>query len=289
MRLVAIALALTGCYPKHPAIAPDEVVALEALNTELDDYNAAQPRSWHQMVYSSNRGSQGAHLDMWITELDWRPPFRLVRTPVVYAPQLASNADERGPIRFFDDVNNRMAVLFASDREGGAGGLDLYLAGERDDAPVRLAELSTSANEAYLTLPYGTQALFASDRGGAGWDLYEVTWTEPRVDAPVAKIDRVAVLSSEAEDHAPYVEPETGYVVFASRRDGGRGGSDVWCSRGSDGRWAPPQPMTRVNSPADEFRPSIARIDDVAFLVFSSNRAGGKGGFDLYTTKFDGC
>jgi hypothetical protein len=76
--------------------------------------------------------------------------------------------------------------------------------------------------------------------------------------------------------------------VFASNRPGGPGGYDLYCANRHDGRWQAPRPLP-FNTAADEFRPSLLVIGDARFLIFSSNRPGGAGGFDLYTVRFDAC
>ena len=52
-----------------------------------------------------------------------------------------------------------------------------------------------------------------------------------------------------------------------------------------DGTWSEPMNFGKeINTSSDEFRPVIAEINefDNRLMVFSSNRPGGMGGFDLY-------
>jgi hypothetical protein len=155
--------------------------------------------------------------------------------------------------------------------------------------------LNSPANDAYLSLPFDERkALFASDRAGHGYDLYEAVWSTGRrfFDAP-ATIRRVDELSSDADDNAPYVaDLGLGRVdlVFVSKRAGGLGEHDIWCSRLVAGQWQPPMNLgAGINTPQDEFRPSIFFVDGAPFLLFSSTRPGGMGGYDLYAVKYPGC
>lgn len=59
---------------------------------------------------------------------------------------------------------------------------------------------------------------------------------------------------------------------------------DLGCSRRDGDRWGAPRNLgLTVNSASDEFRPSVSPHE---LLIFSSNRPGGKGGFDLYFAHF---
>lgn len=306
MRIVPVIL-LVGCSgglgldSRHVTVAPPHPVPLADLNTAFDDYNAAKPASWRKLVWSTNRGSRGEHLDVWSAELSWSETPSLVRgPPAPLAPAMMSPGDERGPLVIDEATAGvgyawRHLLVFASDRDGGRGGLDLYWgrldAPEAEDAQgvQALGALNSPANDAYLTLRYGErQALFASDRDG-GLDLYEVVWETDRIDAAAVSIERSAVLSSDGDDTAPYVDGARELLVFASTRTGGAGGYDLWCADRRDGGWTAPRPLAAFNSSADEFRPSLFTAGGANFLVFSSNRPGGKGGFDLYAVRFDRC
>ncbi|HEY5923211.1 MAG TPA: hypothetical protein VIV11_16140, partial [Kofleriaceae bacterium] len=157
----------------------------------------------------------------------------------------------------------------------------------------RLEHLSSSANDAYLTTKFGDvsrpRVLFASDRTGTGYDIYEALWDSYQIGGPPLIVKKVDALSTSADDNAPFAASRdyvSADIVFASKRDGGRGGWDIWCSHYEGTTYSPPVPLAIANSEHDEFRPSVA---EGRFLVFSSNRPGGRGGYDLYTVRFDGC
>jgi hypothetical protein len=74
-------------------------------------------------------------------------------------------------------------------------------------------------------------------------------------------------------------------IVFTSNRPGGYGGFDLYYSVYSNGQWGKPVNFgNKINTAYDEYRPIATSIDgfDNNFMIFSSNRPGGKGGFDLY-------
>jgi hypothetical protein len=79
-------------------------------------------------------------------------------------------------------------------------------------------------------------------------------------------------------------------MVFASNRPGGYGGYDLYSSVLINGKWSSATNLgPGINTAADEYRPVIGYHPDFTngFLIFSSDRPGGKGGFDLYFTGFD--
>lgn len=298
---------LGGCflfYPSYePVYPPTAPTPIKGLNTPWDDYNAAKRPGLGQLVYSTNRGSQGGDLDVWIAYVQWGQQPRAIGEPRPYEPELMSLTDERGPLQLStadfmasEGASSREALAFTSARDGGAGGLDLYWAQIGPPIVHRLEHLSSAANDAYLTTKFGDvihpHVLFASDRGGAGYDIYEAAWDSYQIGGPPLYVRKVGALSSIADDNAPFVARQRDYVsadvVFASKRAGGLGGWDIWCSHYDGKTYASPVPIAIANTKYDEFRPSIAD-GNPQFLVFSSNRPGGVGGYDLYTVKFEGC
>lgn len=92
-------------------------------------------------------------------------------------------------------------------------------------------------------------------------------------------IEGMGVVSTRADETGATVSPDGRSIVFASNRDGGRGGSDLWQAVLRDGRWQDAAPLA-LNTMADEVEPAFSA--DGAWLYFASDRDGGAGGFDLY-------
>ena len=74
-------------------------------------------------------------------------------------------------------------------------------------------------------------------------------------------------------------------MYFVSDRKGGYGGMDIWLSiidkQGNFG--VPINAGKMINTPADEITPFFSKEESA--LYFSSNKKGGLGGFDIYTSK----
>jgi outer membrane protein OmpA-like peptidoglycan-associated protein len=75
-------------------------------------------------------------------------------------------------------------------------------------------------------------------------------------------------------------------LIFSSRKAGGYGGTDLYYSVLSEGRWQPAKNMgSAINSPFDETTPYLTK--DGRTLYFSSNSMASMGGFDVFKSTFD--
>ena len=92
-----------------------------------------------------------------------------------------------------------------------------------------------------------------------------------------------SILSSEFDDKCPSIT--NNILVFTSNRAGGYGGYDLYYSYFENENWCEPVNLgSEINTEYDEYRPitnSLVNFEN-NMMIFSSNRPGGKGGFDLY-------
>ncbi len=133
--------------------------------------------------------------------------------------------------------------------------------------------ISSGMEDYYPTLTRAGTLYFSSNRpGGLGEnDIYRARrvngqWTAPEnLGRPV---------SSEFREFDPFIAPDERYVIFASTRPGGLGGSDLYVSfRERNGAWGEPKNMgPAVNSPASDYTPMLS--PDGKYLFFTSGREG---------------
>ncbi|MGS1319505.1 MULTISPECIES: TolB family protein [Stenotrophomonas] len=146
---------------------------------------------------------------------------------------------------------------------------------------------STQYDEIRLTLsPDGNTALwFSRDRPGGpgGYDI----WVS-RHDGQRWRPATPVPFNTAGRDFDPAFSADGRVVYFCSDRAGGQGGDDLYrVSIGRDGRFGEPENLgPAVNSAADEFAPMLS--PDGRTLLFSSDRAGGAGGHDLYSATMIG-
>ncbi len=191
--------------------------------------------------------------------------------------------------------------LYADDRDGNLNVRFWYTSGDKqtNQGPFDVKFLNGPADDAYPTFldRYGLnvrELYFTSNRDG-NFDIYRVVLPQnkPLLDVlrteQALSAEKVEILSSPADDKCPFVYNNT--MVFTSNRPGGSGGFDLYVSRYENGQWSKPENAgTSINTQADEYRPVLVRNLQFTYnlMVFSSNRPGGKGGFDLYLVGLKG-
>lgn len=107
---------------------------------------------------------------------------------------------------------------------------------------------------------------------------------EPATNASFDEPQVIAGLDSgDPNDDDPSLTADRLILCFNSKRDGGMGKEDIWCTKRSSATsdWESPEPQTDLNTEHRET--GIALSLDGLALWFSSNRDGGDGGLDVYT------
>jgi len=154
-------------------------------------------------------------------------------------------------------------LYFASDRAGGAGGLDLWRAAFEDGAlgaPEHLGgELASPADDTDPAPSFdGGELVFASDRGG-DFELYERL---PGARAGADRAARLELLGSPGAERDPCFGRDGRVLAFATDRGGD---FDLWRSVYLKGRWRAPAPCEGLNSAQDERSPAL---DAAGFALY---------------------
>jgi Tol biopolymer transport system component len=190
-------------------------------------------------------------------------------------------------------TRSEQVLVFASNREGGFGMLDLYVsywdaAAKRWGAPVNLGStVNTVANEQCPLLSAdGKQLLFVSNRtgGAGGLDLWMASRRDNRSDLEWEPAVNLSAVNSGADEFGPGWYEERGRTVlyFNSNRTGGSGAHDLYVSTGmADGSFSAPVPAAGLNTGHQEQFPALSR--DGLEIFFSSDRPGTLGGLDLWS------
>jgi hypothetical protein len=182
-----------------------------------------------------------------------------------------------------------LRLYMASNRPGGHGGLDIWMAtrvhrGDSWGAPQNLPAPINSASDDFCPTPTEADGLvFVSRRAVEGvtcglGDIYTTRhnpatgWTEPEhlACAPAGP-------NSELDEQGPsYVQ---GALYFSRSSMTTLG--DLFVSRRHGDGFGPAAPIVELNdSAANDIQPNVRK--DGRELVFSSNRTGGFGGPDIW-------
>jgi len=295
---------------------PNSPVNLDAFNSEYDDYNSTAPSLGRLMpfCFSTNRFSGGeqfdiiympmniyfdkmsGQLDILNTYSNWSvfmEEYEVINREAL--PKINTASNEFGPYLMPGYRLNGyyFTLMYASNVSGN---FDIYFTTNRVEP-----KFSESKPIAFLNSPYddaypafstdSTMLYFCSNRNNGNFDIYYTTIEQPEhelellfADTTAREIKLDTILSGPYEDKCPFIFLDR--LVFTSNRPGGYGGYDLYYSMWSGTEWTAPVNFgPEINSSADEYRP-IVISSEVTYskymMVFSSNRAGGKGGFDLY-------
>lgn len=114
-----------------------------------------------------------------------------------------------------------------------------------------------------------------SRSGSAGPRATGAEFSEPHVIE--------ALTTDDESDDDPSLTEDRLLLCFNSKRDGGKGHEDIWCTtrESSVASWRAPEPQSDLNTEKRET--GIALSLDGLSLWFSSDRDGGDGGLDVYT------
>jgi Tol biopolymer transport system component len=199
--------------------------------------------------------------------------------------ELNTTANEGYPILSPDGLS----VYIVSDRAGGNGALDIWVASRAstDDpwgAPENLGlPVNSGANDWSPTPVPGHGLFFVSGRaGGCGLDDIYFTrfkhgaWEEPQNVG-------CQINSTAGESGPSYFEDENGRAIlyFSSGRAGGLGQQDIYFSVD----FGPAQLDAALSNAFNDVRPNVRK--DGLEVVFDSNRPGSFGLQDIWTASRD--
>lgn len=250
-------------------------VALDApINTDTDEYEPRTSGDGQWLFFVRGRAALNADLYVAQRTLEgWANPQPLEGLNT-------AEFDELGPCPSFDG----RTLYFASNRDGGEGGYDLWRTERQDDdswsTPVNLGPAVNSPYDEYgptlapdgVTLVYAsnrpnaTRAAEMTDTGEPSWsatlrtnierapfDLYRIT-----LDEEGAAAEAIEALDSPFDEGAPVFSPAGDFLYFASNRAGGAGGFDLYRARLRDGGFDEPEPLgAPINTARNEMDPAV--------------------------------
>jgi hypothetical protein len=233
-------------------------------NTPGDEYEICLSSDSNELYFVRGRPGQGADIfTSRRTHNKWSKPIRL--------DAVNSEHDELGPRLSADGK----LLLFYSNRPGGQGGYDVWVARRTDGvwhAPVNLGpDVNSEHNEYGPSITADNRTLyFATNRKAAERMGKRTDWKATIRQAQLGDYDLFAADVDFAGAPVPTTatsRPATASsVVFKIRTE------QAFELQG-------------VNTLDNEGTPCVSPLGD--FLYFASNRPGGRGGFDLYRARIE--
>ena len=307
-------------YPFERGSLPSSPVNLTQFNTVFDDYNSAAPyiRDYIPFCFSTNRNSNGNEFDIicQVLKMDFSKMTGILEMKnlsidtnnYIYdydvinigLEKIKSTGNELGPNLiteeniFSSTRKDTFTLLYATNVTGNYQ--INYISNRTNETfsdPKEVRFLNSNFDDLYPSFNKDkTKIYFCSNRNGNDYNFHYVNLKPAKnVEAILSDTSSYQVfmdstLSSASDDKCPFIFENT--MVFASNRSGGFGGYDLYYSIYNNGAWsAPVNCGEKINTRYDEFRPILLnqRVSDTQkMMIFSSNRPGGLGGFDLYYT-----
>lgn len=127
--------------------------------------------------------------------------------------------------------------------------------------------------------------LYYTNSKGVG-DIYTTSADKNKSFKNAEKLPET-INSSKAEEIAASISGDGSMLYFASNREGGLGGTDLYLSKKlPNATWGPPQNLgPDINTPFDEDFPNISA--DGKVLYFSSNGHTTMGGYDIFKAEIN--
>jgi Tol biopolymer transport system component len=214
-----------------------------AINTGANERSPALSLNRRLLFFATDRPGGSGGFDIWLSwranpndDADWQPPVNLGTGVNTAATDAGASFLEAGVLAHLWPWRPVIPQLYmASNRPGGAGGLDIYLAsvpGGWAGPPTLVGELSSPQADLTPTIRRdGLEIIFASGRPGVigGFDLWRSfrrsvhePWSAPQNLGPLVNTESLEVFPSLSFDGKT--------LLFQSARPGGLGGSDLYMS-----------------------------------------------------------
>lgn len=265
---------------------------VSSLNSEFDDFAPSITTDGSEIVLTSNRPN--GHTANEIGEFDMDIYSSALNDGKWSAPKQISGTLNS----ISDDVSNNLSydgTKMLIHREVN-GQFDIYeskLSGLNWTDPV-LAHFQISSgksNEKYAAYSNDGWSLYFSrdnDSKSNGFDvMFSAMQSRQQKDYGAAVAIGNGLVNSKFNDGPIYMHIDGETMYIASEGNETIGGYDIFISKKVQGSWTKPVNMGYpINTPYDDF--FFASTANGKFAYIASNRAGGKGGYDIYKVTFWG-
>ena len=260
------------------------------LNSEFDDFAPSISTDGSEIIFTSNKSNGHPINDVGEYDKD------------IYASSLsdgkwsAPKQVSGGVNSLMDDVSSNLSfdgtrMLLSRESNGQKDIYESQLKGASWSEPVifNFQISSPKANEEYAAYSDDGWSLYFTrdnDTRGNGYDIYN-SKMQSKLNRDYAAATTMITMNSKFNDGPIYLHIDGETMYIASEGNESIGGYDIFVSRKFRGAWTAPVNLGYpINTPYDDF--FFASTANGKFAYISSNRAGGKGGFDIYKVTFWG-
>lgn len=257
---------LTGPYlgQKPPGTTP-EIFAPGLISTSKNELNCVFTPDGKEVYFSE--WNNGINTIMTLKQIEGRWSKRK-------AADFSGKYSDVDPYITADGQKLFFSSMRPLNNEGESKDSDIWYVEKLENGnwsnPIHMANPNSQGKDDYYTSISNNGNLYFSifESPGSTGDIYRSIFRNGQYSKP-EKIEYG--ISTEFNEHDPFIAPDESYIVFSSDRPGGFGKNDIYISfRKKNGAWTPPQNMgNRVNSKGYDFCPVISH--DGEYMFFTKN------------------
>ncbi len=277
-------LFLAGLFvlPAAPSDAPRlKPVNLEPLNTAADE-DDPHPASNNLLMYYSSNGK--GKFDVMVS----RRRGAAWGKGQILEGYIQTEADDRS-VFVTREGSFPQFFYYATKKDKDAKNFDIYVAVKQTPGadkvfaePTPVQAICTEADEMHPWITADGRELYFSRKTREGWRVFVSRRATPA--GPQFREEPVLLEDLPPDFHHATLTPDGKTMYVQGRLEKGRWGLFT-ATRAGKG-WTKPEPLAALNdaeAPTGDRSPNLSR--DGARLYFASDRAGGKGGLDLWAVE----
>lgn len=261
------------------------------LNTEFNDYAPAVSTDGGEIIYTSNRpnghekNAVGEYDDdlYSATKVDgkWTSVQPLKGGVNTEADEVANNLSYDGTRMLLHRVDGDQTDIFES-----------VLNGLKWESPVKLPRQISTANnnEVFASYSHDGWSIYfnrVTETGTRGFEVMKSSM-QSKITKDYKSASKITDVNSKFNEGPIYLTIDGDLMYIASQGGDGYGGYDIFVSKRANGSWGEPVNLGYpINTPYDDFYFSASANGKFAYIC--SNRAGGKGGYDIYKVTYWGA
>ena len=260
------------------------------LNSEFDDYAPSISTDGSELIFTSNRDNGHPVNDVGEYDKDiytstlndgnWSAPKQIVGGVNSLLDDVSSNLSFDGTRMLLNRESNGQKDIYESILKGNSWS---------DPAIFNFQISSQKTNEEYAAYSDDGWSLYFTrdnDTRANGYDIYN-SKMQSKLNRDYGAGTTMIPMNSKFNDGPIYLHIDGETMYIASQGNESIGGYDIFVSRKLKGAWTTPVNLGYpINTPYDDF--FFAATANGKFAYISSNRAGGKGGYDIYKVTFWG-